>query len=271
MIAPREPALQFVGKLLDRALHDTFRRLWPLAIPFVIDDFLGTVVPGFSPYIVEPMLALAENRLQAVFIRSLTESDGRRIAWTAAARYPRSLWFTLVTPLSFFQFVAVSVMLLLPAWAVGMAWMRLIDPVRYLFMIAGVVGLEAIIVILVGAVILAEFAVMAAMIDVVSDGARVWPAFRRWIRLGFRPRTIVRSLFAAIVYVGLTSGCSELLVLAAQAFHWFHPVIAIPAGIADTLGVMFVWYWRNAVLDRELGRDLSAELDSRAATLSGSG
>jgi hypothetical protein len=266
--APREPALRFIGRLLDRAVHDTFRRLWPLAIPFVIDDFLGAASPALSWFLIDPLLALAENRLQAVFIRSLADSCGGQIAWAAAVRYPRSLWFTLVTPLAYLQFLAVGVMLIVPAWAATMAWMRLIDPVRYLLVIAGSVGLEACLALLVGAVVLVELAVIAGMMDVVADGARAWPAFRRWIRVGFRRRTIVTSLFAGVVFVVLTSGCSELLSLAAEAFHWFRPIIAIPAGIADTLGFMFVWHWRNAMLDREFGRDLNSALDARATETS---
>jgi hypothetical protein len=41
-------------------------------------------------------------------------------------------------------------------------------------------------------------------------------------------------------------------------------LFAVPEGIADAIALMFVWRWRDAILERRHGRDIQALLDADA-------
>jgi len=262
--APREPALRFIGRLLDRAVHDTFRHAWPLAVPFVLSDILGSWSLPLPLFVVIALAGLVENRARVVFMRSLLDADGRRLVWAAALRNPQSLWFISVVVPEGLVYVTAVVILFVPFWLATQQWLLMIDVFRFGLLFAGSAAVEILLTLLLGVLMLAAIASTAAMIDVVADGMSPWPAVVRWAQLSFRRRTIWSSLCAAGVYVALALGTGVALQATLPGPYWLHAlIVGVPAGIADTIGFMFVWHWRNAVLDRELGRDLVIALDER--------
>jgi hypothetical protein len=271
-------ALQFVGKLLDRAVHDTFRRLWPLALPCVLLDLSGPVFYPFPDVFLAAAAVegLMENLAITLIVRSLAANGGRGITWDALRRYPASLWFVLVCATDWFVVGPVGLVpaiVLLPVGAITAA-RTATAPVLVMLAVGALLALiEALLIVVLITVLLLVLAGLAALMDVVADGLHPGRAFLRWLRWCFRRKAFVPTLIAAAIFSLLFFGVSDVVqALVGQLVPdaaWVRaPLIGIPDGISDTIAVVFVWYWRSAMLDRELGRDLNAELDARAAAVS---
>lgn len=236
-------------------MHDTFRHLWPLAIPFVLTDFLGAGSARFlpNPWLEAVLLgALIGNRARTVIVRSVVQNGGSRLVWTAALGYPKSLWFTLFSPLAYVVLFVPYIMISPAVYSSGLR-SAIIESAL------GVVLVASMLVCIAGA---------SAMIDVVAESVPPWRAIVRWMRWSWRFKTLGSTVVIAAIYMFLLGGVSiavryvEYFVV--QRGFWLQVTIAsICDGLAATLAFMLLWHWRNAVLDRELGQDLSEALDDR--------
>jgi hypothetical protein len=261
----RESALRLNARVLDRAVHATVPRLWPLAVPFVLLDISGFFYsfPFESSWLFGTLYGgLIANREHVLFASSIVRHDGRRVAWRSVFGSARTLWCAPVAGLSTLPPLLLGLMLVMPF----LLWSRLVIPLMtpetYATAVALVVAGEAVAALVLAVTLLLVLAAAAATMDLVAEPAPAWPVLRRWLRWSFRRRTMWSTLLAGALYVLLFVGFSN----ATSALGWgpyrLNALAGIPNGIADTLSFAFVWQWRNAVLDSELGRDLIAELET---------
>ena len=265
----RESALRLNARVLDRAVHDTVPRLWPLAVPFVLLDASGFLYsfPFQGWWLTEALYeGLVANRSYVLFAASIVHYGGRRIAVRSLVRYLGALLLLPLATLFQLPDKLLPGILLLPFVAARDPFGSPMGPVVTLAVVAGA---EVLLVAALALILLASFVGVAASMDVVADGTPAWLALHRWLRWSFRRRTFGSTLLAAtifmLMFLGTTEFTSELFYRLIPGPGWVDAVAGIPNGISDTLGFAFVWQWRKAVIDRELGRDLIAALETAAA------
>jgi hypothetical protein len=265
----RESALRLNARLLDRAVHDTVPHLWPLAVPFVLLDISGffTNFPFESSWLLGTLYGgLIANREHVLFASSIVRHDGRRLAWQSVFGYPRTLWCVPVAGLATVPPLLFALMIVLPVLFWSRLMIPLMTPANYPEAVALVVGGEALGALALAVTLLLVLAGAAATMDLVAEPTPAWPIFRRWLRWTFRRRTLWSTLLAGALYVLLFVGFSNATSTIYVGPYRLNAFAGIPNGIADTLSFAFVWQWRKAVLDRELGHDLIAALETAAAS-----
>jgi hypothetical protein len=266
--APRMRALQLTGVLLDRAVHQTFARFGIVVPVFIVADALGGLVqvaPGSWPgkfFVLLLVGMFFENRARVVTIATLTQPAPSVTVWRAALRHFATVPLTLADVLDAATPYLVLVLVAVPfTFVTRVALVRIPFP----FLLAYAAGFTIVMVLasaLLVCLLLVVFACAAAMLDVVLERTPVHRALASWLRRCFRLRALGSTLAAATAFAILVVGVPALLSV---VIPWGTPPVraalfATPEGIADAIAMIFVWHWRDAILEQREGRDLEALL-----------
>jgi hypothetical protein len=239
-----------------------------LAVPFVLLDISGFLYsfPFEGSWLYSALFfGLIANRTHVLFAASMNSFGGRRVALSSLLAYPSTLLFVPLAALSALPLTLVAMMLAIPLIAANVFGQLVV----FWPGLAARLGLflltDAILAVALAVTLLLILIGVAATMDVIAEGSPAPQTFLRWLRWSFRRRTLVSTLLAATIYIIMFVGVSDFMSGLAFGPYRLNAFAGIPNGIADTLSFAFVWQWRKAVLDRELGRDLIAELETAAA------
>jgi hypothetical protein len=263
---PSELSVADVGLALDRAVHVLVRRFAVLCAPMVVAVAIVNPLALLVEYRVSILIgvicgsimtALVANRAAVVVVRTAA-SEGGGIAWRAALRYPRALLLAIPSALGSgalaITFVVVTILIWIGRSSVATSWSQTAVVIS---VIAALLFVPSLIF---------HLATVTSVFDVVLDGERPFRAFRYWFGMAWRRRTFLPAMVAGLALLIMVSAVQIALVnLRVIPPFVRSELIALPEGIAVTVGLLFCGAWREIVFERLHGRDIESLLQQPAA------
>ena len=277
----------WVGELLDRAVHRVGRRfvavVWPFVVVEAVAELLEEAPPSWLTVVVlMTFFAILRTQARVMAIRRSAAPLERRTRRALASRFLVTLPFALVSMLEYTPpFITAGLVIAIMTLSGGLGsgpYAFLPGALRPIEAAAGA-GAFVLLIGVMALSLLVPFAGAAALVETVLVGTPAYRSLGRWLREAFRPRNLSTTLFAGFCFALLVNGVALLVggiqfgfIRAHLALHippWVYAVASgLLGGIADASAFFFAWCWRDASLDRRRGRDLQAELDASATSVS---